>query len=968
VSRIGSFARPRRWPVLVLAAVVLVGLAFVILSRFYIDLLWFREVDLSSVFWTALRTKVLLGLVFGLVFFGMLYLNLLIVRSIVPDTRVLTPDQEVVERFRQAVDPYLRWVLPAGAAVLALFVGVGAAGKWQTFLLWRSSSGVTFGVADPLFGRDPAFYVFSMPWLRFVQGWLFSSLVGVTFLTAMGHYLWGGIRPQAREWEDKVTAPVRAHLSVLLALIMLAKAWGYYLGRFDLLTSTRGAVQGASFTDVKAQLPALTFLWVVALICAVLFLINIRVRLWSLPVIAVGLLALVSVLLGAAYPSFVQQFRVKPQEQQREAPYIEHNIAATRFAFGLDDLEVIPRDVTALLTSEEVDANPATIDNVRLWRPSVLQQDFQALQRIRQFYDFKDVDVDRYVVDGEQRVLMVAAREVAQSEIPEGSRTWQNTHLVYTHGFGAVATQANSATAEGVPDFTLQDIPPVGTPPLEQPRVYYAEGTDVPFVVVNTGTPELDYVDATEPQAYAGSGGIEMGGFVQRALFALREGDVNLLISGQIAADSKILINRDIQSRTHLPAPFLSFDADPYSAIVDGRIVWIWDAYTSTDQYPYSQSIDLAEATDPASPAHLEGTSNYLRNSVKVTVDAYDGTVTYYADLSEPIIRAWSNAFPEMFTPIESAPTTLQEHFRYPENLFQVQASQFANYHVTDPSTFYQKTDRWQIPEDPTVPANDETEDPAQKQRGPLHPYYLIMTLPGETEAQFVLVMPFVPQGRQNLVGYMAAKSDPGSYGELVAYSFPEGRNILGPDQVFSAINQDPVFSQQRSLLGTGGSRVIFGDFLAIPIGDSFLYVQPVYVRSNQTNAIPELKRVLVVNGGVVGVGENFEIALTAAVEGIQPPGDGGPGTGEPGGQTVADLLAEALEHFAAADAALTAGDLAEYQDELAQAQALVEQADQLARASGGAGTETGGAPSPVPSSVATPSPAAASPTATPSG
>jgi uncharacterized membrane protein (UPF0182 family) len=964
VARIGTFGRPRRWPVVVIGLVVLLGVSFLILSRFYVDLLWFREVHLSEVFWNELRAKVLLGLVFGLVFFGLLYLNLLIVRSIVPDTRVLTPDQEVVERFRQAVDPYLRWLLPIAAAVLALFVGIGASGKWQTFLLWRGSSGVTFGRPEPLFGRDPSFYVFSMPWLRFVQGWLFSSLVGVTFLTAMGHYLWGGIRPQARAWEDKVTPPVRAHLSVLLALIMLAKAWGYYLGRFDLLTSTRGAVQGASFTDVKAQLPALTFLWVVALICAVLFLINIRVRLWSLPLISVGLLALVSVLLGAAYPEFVQQFRVKPQEQQREEPYIEDNIAATRFAFGLDQLQPQERPVESLVTSEEIDANQPTISNVRLWRPSVLQQDFQGLQRIKQFYDFKDVDVDRYTVDGERRVLMVAAREVAQSEIPEGSRTWQNTHLVYTHGFGAVATQANSATTEGVPDFILKDIPPTGDPLPAQPRVYYAEGDDVPFVVVHTGTPELDYVGSPDPQPYQGEGGIPMGGFFQRALFALREGDVNLLISGQIGADSKILINRDIESRTHLAAPFLKFDADPYMSVVDGKIVWIWDAYTTTDQYPYSQSVDLADATDPAAETHLDGSANYIRNSVKVTVDAYDGTVTYYADLSEPIIHAWSNAFPGMFTPMDSASASLQEHFRYPENLFQVQANQFGNYHVTDAATFYQKTDRWQIPDDPTVPANSETSDPAQKPQGPLHPYYLLLTLPNETEEQFVLVMPFVPQGRQNLVGYMAAKSDPGSYGDLVAYSFPEGRNVLGPDQVFSQINQDPTFSAQRSLLGTGGSRVIFGDFLAIPVGNSFLYVQPVYVRSNQTNAIPELKRVLVVNGGVVGVGEDFQTSLTAAVQGVQPPGGQGPG-GQPGGQTVSQLLSQALDHFTAADQALKAGDLATYQSELAQAQALVQQANDLASAQGG---RTSGSPtSPAPTPSASPA-GAATPTASPTG
>jgi uncharacterized membrane protein (UPF0182 family) len=945
VARIGTFGRPRRWPAVVVGVVAFVALALILLSRFLIDLLWFREVDLSVVFWTSLRSKLLLGLVFGLVFFGLLYLNLLIVRSIVPETRVLTPEQEIVERFRQSIDPYLRWLLPVGAAVLALFVGIGAAAKWQTFLLWRSSSGITFGTPEPLFGRDPAFYVFSLPWLRFVQGWLFSSLVGVSFITGLAHYLWGGIRPQARAWEDKVTAPVRAHLSVLLALIMLAKSWGYYLGRFDLLTSARGAVQGASFTDVKAQLPALTFLWVVALICAVLFLVNIRVRLWSLPVIAVGLLALVSVLLGAAYPTFVQQFRVKPQEQQREQPYIADNIAATRSAFGLEGLDVQARPVENLVTSEEVDANSATLDNVRLWRPAVLQQNFQGLQRIKQFYDFEDVDVDRYTLDQQRRVLMIAAREVAQSEIPEGSRTWQNTHLVYTHGFGAVATQAAAVTTAGAPEFTLKNVPPEGEPLPDQPRVYYGEGNDVPFVVVNTGTPELDYVGSPDPQPYAGEGGITIGGFLQRALFAIRESDVNLMISGQITADSKILINRDIQTRTHLAAPFLKFDADPYLAVVDGRMVWIWDAYTTTDQYPYSQSVDLAEATDPDAEGHLTGTANYIRNSVKVTVDAYDGTVTYYADLEEPIIHAWSNAFPGMFQSLASAPVSLQEHFRYPENLFQVQAFQFANYHVTDPAVFYQKTDRWQVPDDPTVPANAGSDTVT----GPLHPYYLLMTLPGEEEERFVLVLPFVPQGRQNLVGLMAAKCDPDVYGDLVAYSFPEGRNVLGPDQVFSEINQDPTFSQQRSLLSTGGSQVIFGDFLAIPVGNSFLYVQPVYVRSNQTNAIPELKRVLVVNGGTVGVSDTFEGSLSAAVSGVQPTGGEQPSQG----QTVAQLLTEALDHFAAADAALKAGDLATYQTELEQAQALVRQANDLAAVGSGGGLQ----PTPTGTVSPTPSP-----------
>ena len=798
-----------------------------------------------------------------------------------------------------------------------------------------------------MFQRDPAFYVFTLPWLKYLQSWLFASLVGVTVIVAIGHFLQGGIRPQAVGLRDKVDPQVRAHLSVLLGLILLAKAWGYYLGRFDLLTSDRGVVQGASYTDVNAQLPALTFLTIVAVICAVMFFVNARYRVWSLPIIAVGLLLLVSILLGTAYPAFIQQFRVNPNEQQYEEIYIERNIAGTQRAFGLDQIRLEEQpSFSSTVTAADVQANEATIANIRLWRPSVLKENFESVQRIRQYYDFADVDVDRYEVDGERRVLMVSGREVIQSGISQQAQTWQNEHLVYTHGYGTVAAQVNSITADGGPLLTLEDIPPDGQPVTEQPRIYYGEFNDVDFVVTNSSTDELDFEGASgeTPFTYTGEGGIELGGYFRRALFAWRFQDANLLISGQVDSESRILMRRDIEQRAEETMPFLTFDHDPYLAVTEGGYVWIMDAYTTSDAYPYSQAVNLAEVTAELLPRQEV---NYIRNSVKVVVDAYDGTVTYYADLDEPIMQAWDLAFPGVFTSIDAAPDEIRDHFRYPENLFQTQAFQYANYHVEDPAAFYRKQDFWEIPTDPTIQSagTEPAESPVPGSSArKLLPSYQLLRLPGEAEERFHLMIPFEPENRLNLVGWMAANSDPDGYGELVAFTLPAGRDVDGPSLVFSRINSDQAFSSARTLLGSGGSEVQFGDLLTIPIEDSILYVLPMYVRARQESAVPELKLVMVVNGTSVAVANNLPDAIedaTGAVsgEGPEPPGDGG-GTVD---QQIEQLLAEAVQHFAAAEQALRAGDLATYQSEQDQAQALVEQASQLLTG------ETGGAASPSP-------------------
>jgi uncharacterized protein len=927
----------RRWPMVAIGIIVAAFVLLTFLSNFYVDLLWYREVELSQVFWTRIWAQAGLASAFFVTFFAMLLANLFVTRRLAPKVVALTPEQEIVQRFRENVEPYLRWAIPLGAAVLSIFVGLAASGHWQEFLLWRSRGDTVFGNPERLFGRDPAFYVFTLPWLKYLQSWLFGSLVGITVIVGIGHFLQGGIRPQAVGLADKVDPQVRAHLSVLLGLILLAKAWGYYLGRFDLLTSERGVVHGASYTDVNAQLPALTFLTIVAVICAVLFFVNARYRVWSLPIIAVGLLLIVSILLGTAYPAFIQQFRVAPNEQQYELPFIERNIAGTHRAFGLDDIRLEEQDRFAqTVTEDDARANEATIANIRLWRPSVLNENFQSVQRIRQYYEFADVDVDRYQIGQDRRVLMVSGREVSQGGISAAAQTWQNRHLVYTHGFGAVAAQVNSITADGAPVLTLEDIPPQGEPVTEQPRIYYGEvhdPDDADFVVVNSLTDELDYEGVTgeTPFTYDGEGGIELGGLFRRALFAWRFRDANILISGQLQAESRILINRSIAERAAAPLPFLTFDDDPYLAVTDDGYVWIWDAYTTSDGYPYSQSLDLAEATagllDPQEV-------NYIRNSVKAVVDAYDGSVTYYASLDEPIMQAWDRAFPGVFTDIDDAPQDLRDHFRYPENLFQAQAFHFANYHVEDAAAFYRKQDFWEIPADPTIQAvtTDGTSLSPSTTGRKLLPSYQLLKLPGDDEERFHLVIPFQPENRLNMVGWMAANSDPVGYGELVAFTLPSGQDVDGPGLIFSRINSDQEFSEARTLLGTGGSEVQFGDLLTIPIEDSILYVLPMYVRANQQAAVPELKLVMVVNGASVSVAtslsEAIEAATGATTGGEPPPPDGGTGTVD---QRIQQLLAQAVDHFAAAEAALRDGDLATYQSELERAQLLVERANELA-------------------------------------
>ena len=897
-------------------------------ATFYTDLLWFRETGFQSVFTTQIWTKTYLGLAFGAIFAAFMLVNLWVVQKVTSPYRLFTMQDQVLERYRATLRPYVRWAVIGGSLLFGLFAGSGATSQWRKWLLFSHAE--NFGASAPSpFGKDIGFYVFKLPFYRFLFTWGFSSLVIITIIVGFAHYFMGGIRTAPTG--ERVTPQVKAHMSVLLGLIVLLKGWGYRLDQLELVYSPRGQVTGGSYTDVNAQLPALKLLVIIAIVAGILFLINIRLRGWILPAAAVGILGLTSILVGGLYPTLVQRFRVTPNELLRESKYIQYNIDFTRDAFGIDAGEVAVRPFAALddLNAAAIQRNADTVQNIRLWDPSeqVLETTYTQLQRIRSYYEFIDVDVDRYTFAGTKRQVMLAAREISQEGLRAEARTWLNSHLVYTHGFGVVASRVDRVIGEGTPDFVFKDIPGTpaqGFPALAEPRIYFGESQDTRFVVVRSKQQELDYPtgETVETTSYTGKGGTQLSGILRRAAFAWRFRDFNLLISGAIKGDSRIIFRRTVNERLRNVAPFLKLDGDPYMAIVDGRLTWIQDGYTSTDMYPYSERVELGTITGGGS--HVAGRANYIRNSVKATVDAMDGTINLFVvDESDPIIRSWRRIFPDIFKPASAVPEDLRAHFRYPEDLFKIQADRYTTYHITDAAQFYAKEDAWRVPADPT---NTEQTFP---------PYYVIMRLPGETQAQFILMMPFSPfsppgsRPRQNMTAWLAARSDPQGYGELISFEMPRQKLVFGPEQVYARINQDPQVSAQLSLWDRAGSNVIHGNLLVIPIEQSLLYVEPLYLQA-QSGALPELKRVVVVAGETVRMGETLDQAIKAVFgQGLPAPIEGGGGPSPaPGGTDVSALIAEALRHFAAADQALRAGDFATYEREIDAARAAIEQAN----------------------------------------
>jgi len=921
VQRPARSARTRTGIIAGSVVVVLLVLA-AMAATLYTEVLWFDEVGFTEVFWTGVWARIGLGAVFGMIFTFLLLLNLWIVRKITNPARLFTVSDQILERYRATLQPYTKWIVAGGAILFGLFAGSGASVQWRNWLLFSNAQ--DFGSTDPVFARDIGFYVFRLPFHRFLFTWGFSTLLVITIVVGVAHYLMGGIRPQARS--DRVAPEVRAHLSVLLGLMVLVKAWGYRLDQYELLYSGRGTVTGASYTDVNAQLPAFKLLVVIALVVSVFFLINARFKNWILPIAGIAILALTSILAGGAYPAVVQRFRVTPNERQLEADFIKRNIDATRLAYAIDGITPTSFPAEGGVDAQDVEDNIPTVQNIRLWEPSVLIDQYVTLQRIKPYYEFLDVDIDRYDFNGDRRQVMLAAREVDTAGLSPDAQTWLNQHLVYTHGYGIVANRVDRVTGEGQPDFVLRDIPPrptePGGPRLEQNQIYFGEVNRPAFVVGNTTQDELDYPSGAgeregseQVTKYDGEGGIEMGSVVRRAAFAWRFRDVNLMISSAIHRESRIMFRRQILDRARHVAPFLQFDRDPYIAIVDGRLVWMLDAYTSTDMYPYSERLDFGGV----SGGSVDGVGNYIRNAAKFVIDAKEGTVTGYAwDEEDPILQAWMQVFPDLFLPRSEMPDELLAHVRYPEGQFMIQSNRLATYHITNPIDFYGKGDAWSVARDP-----DPRINPLQSP--PVPPYYVLQNLPGEEGLDFVIVRPFTPANRQNLSAYLVAHSDPDKYGKLVLYRFPNSDAIFGPEQVQARINQDPAVAQQISLWDQQQSEVIYGNLLIVPLGDSLLYVQPLYLLG-EGSRLPELKRVVAVTGNTVRMADTLPSALTAIFEGLPSDIEG---EDEPLGQTAEAILIEVREHLEAAQAALERGDLAGYAREVDAARRAAERAAQ---------------------------------------
>ncbi|HEX9987469.1 MAG TPA: UPF0182 family protein [Chloroflexia bacterium] len=905
-----------------------------IFAEMVTDWMWFGSQNLSEVY----TTRLWLGL--GVFFLAAIVAALFCALNWLMAWRVTQPSAIYPGQSEPFPPRFARVLIIGAAIVIAFIMGLAAADEWPTILLFVNS--VPFGQTDPLFNNDIGFYVFGLPFYAFLRGWATGLLV-VTAIGAAIIYLIGVLprlnraiaEAQARakgiEFKLGLDNRVGTHLSILGAVFLLLVAIGYWLDTFELLYSSRAFAYGAGYTDVNAKLPSLYIMMGVAVVMAVLLLVNMRVRTWKLlgGALAIWLLALV--LVGGAYPAFVQGVIVRPNEYELEKPFIENNIVATRRAFGLDKFQ--EREVAAVdtVTQQQIAANPDTISNIRLWDYRPLLDTYSQIQVIRSYYTFKEVDIDRYTLAGKQQQVMLSARELTAEGLNEQIRTWQNQHFVYTHGYGVVVSPVNEIEGEGLPKLLVKNVPPETDVPelrLTRPEIYYGEQTDQ-YIFVNSGAQEFDYPqgDANKYTVYQGKGGVEMSGFLTKLLFTVRFGDGNIMLSPLITPQTRAIFHRNIHDAVRLLAPFLLYDSDPYLVVSNGALYWIQDAYTATDRYPYSSP----------NPNGI----NYIRNSVKVVINAYDGSATFYvADDTDPLVRAYRGIFPALFKDISEMPAGIRSHIRYPEDLMNIQADMYSTFHMTDPQVFYSKEDVW------NVPFGTQSEGSE-----PLEAYYVNMQLPGEEKQGFMLILPFTPTGRDNMIAWMAGKSDGEDYGKVQVIRYPKQQLVYGPNQVEARINQDPLISQQITLWSQSGSRVRRGNLLTIPIGNSVLYVEPLFLQA-ETSKFPELKRVIAVTGNSVGIGSDLREALNVAFK-LQPGqvigSDGGETTpqatplpgltpaptrtprpaGTPGTASPADLTQSALEHYDLAQTALRDGDLATYQREI---DAMKRDLDELAR------------------------------------
>ncbi|MDR7545557.1 MAG: UPF0182 family protein [Armatimonadota bacterium] len=883
-----------------LALWLLVILLFIIgptLARWYTDWLWFAEVGYLRVFWVPFLSRITVTVVVALGLWALFTLNLRPLLRAIRGQIVDMASRGGV--FRPSRRPGVAAWWGAGLAGVAFVAGLLASRHWAVFQQFLHA--VPFGAADPLFGRDVGFYVFRLPVYRFVVDNLFGWLVAVTVAVVIGYGTAYGRLMVRGVW----LAPpgVRAHLSLLVGAAVVVRGVGFWLDAFELLYSSRGPAFGASFADVHAVLPALRALAVLFIICGLLLVANawLRTVRFALATIALIVLAWVGGLV--LYPGFVQTVRVRPNELTAEAPFIARAIAATREGFGLDRMR--EREFpTEPLDAEAIERNRATVENIRLWDYRPMLRALNQLQTLRPYYVFSDVDIDRYQIGGVQRQVMLAARELSTSRLPPQAKTWVNEHLVYTHGHGVVMTPVNRVSEEGMPEFYVKNIPPESTIGLAitRPEIYFGELTNN-YVIVNTAVRELDYPRGEENvyTRYQGKGGIRLS-YLARLALAYRFGDLKLLLSRDVHGDSRLLFARQIGTRIARIAPFLRYDRDPYVVVADGRLYWVIDAYTVTDRYPY---------------ATRYGDINYMRNSVKVTVDAYEGSVTFYLMTpEEPIARTLASVFPGLFRPRSQMPAAIAAHLRYPVDLFEVQAQVFATFHMRDPQVFYNREDTWTVPRE--IFGNETVR---------VEPYYVTMRVAEGVAPEFVLILPLAPAGRDNMIAWMAARNDPPYYGQVIVYRFPKTRVVFGPLQIEARIDQDPFISQQLTLWNQQGSQTIRGNLLVIPIEEGLLYVEPLFLQAER-GQIPELRRVIVATGSRIVMAPTLDEALAGLFE-ARMPAPGAPRLGpSPGGtsRAAAALAEEAMATYRRAQERLRAGDLAGYGQEITRLGRILEE------------------------------------------
>ncbi|WP_189310955.1 UPF0182 family membrane protein [Streptomyces brasiliensis] len=975
--RAGRPSRRVRTLLMTLGVLAVLGMAFTMFAGFWTNWLWYRSVHYSSVFTTTLWTKIGLFFVFGLLMAAAVGFNIWIAHRLRPPLSAMSMEQQSLDRYRMGIAPYKKWLLFGITALVGLIAGASASSQWRTWLMWVN--GVPFHQKDPQFHLDVSFYAFELPWYRFLLGFGFAAAILSVIAAALTHYLYGGLRvtsPGAR-----ATAAATGHLSVLIGIFVALKAVAYWLDRYGLAVKSSdfkatGNWTGLRYVDANAYLPAKTILFCIAVICALLFFATLWRRTWQLPVIGFGLMVLSAILIGGLYPAIVQKFQVQPNEQAKEAPYVAKNIKATREAYGIADAKVSEYDgksATADKPQLRDDVDKAA--SIRILDPNILSPTFQQLQQMKSYYSFPtNLDVDRYTKDGKVQDTVIGLRELNLDGIPK--KNWINDHFRYTHGYGVVAAKGTEADAKnGTPVFTESDLPSKGDLGTYQQEIYYGEKTTA-YSIVGGPQKEIDYSDDSSEKttSYKGDSGVSLASPINRAAYAVAFNEPQIFYSGAIGEGSRILYNRTPKDRVEAVAPWLTIDGDAYPAVVDGRIQWIVDAYTTSNGYPYSSRTTLGDTTaDSLTAANnsravvaQQNQVNYIRNSVKATVDAYTGDVKLYQwDTEDPVLKTWMKAFPGTVEPKSDISADLMSHLRYPQDLYKVQRELLTRYHVTDAQTFLTGSEVWQVPDDPT-----------NKSGNAVPPYYLSMKMPGQQGQAFSLTTTFTPNGRDNLSAFMAVDSEAGTsdYGQIRILKLPTSRTVDGPKQVQSQFNSN---SQQNiaefvRLIRGGDSEIEYGNLLTVPLDGGLLYAEPVYVRGGGLK-YPLLRKVLVTYGGTTAfentLGEALDKVFGTAGETSTPPDTGSTNPPTSSNPTVQQALEDAQKAFDDGQAALKKPDWVAYDKAQKALESALKRAEEAqTEADKAAGGKNGGAkPGSSPSPTSSPGPSG-SPSGSPSG